>query len=66
LLVGQVLGSLEQYPAGMLEPLRGLPLAGLAQLVPVVASDLIERLVRELYDVIRIDADDRLGCVLAG
>jgi hypothetical protein len=66
LLVGQALGSLEQYPAGVLEPLCGLLLAGLAQLVLVVAADLVERLVRELYDVVRIDADDRLGCVLAG
>jgi hypothetical protein len=40
--------------------------AGLAQLVPVRAADLVERLVGELHDVIRVDADDGLGRVPAG
>ena len=50
--VGQVVGRLEQRPAGVLEALGGLLVAGGAQLVPVGAADLVERLVGVLHDVV--------------
>jgi hypothetical protein len=52
LAVGEILGVLEQRPAGVLELLGGLSLVCPAQLVPVLAADLVERLGRELNDVI--------------
>jgi hypothetical protein len=45
LLVGQVLRRLEQRPARVLEALGGVLVTELAQLVPVRAADLVERLV---------------------
>ena len=60
LLVGQLVGLFEQRPAGVLEALGGVLVADRAQLVPVAAADLVQRLVGQLHDVIRVDADDRL------
>jgi hypothetical protein len=44
LAVGEVFGVLQQRPAGVLERLRGVAGAGGAQLVPVLAADLVQRL----------------------
>jgi hypothetical protein len=52
LLVGELLRSLEQRPAGVLEALGGLLVAERAQLVPVRAANLVQRLVGELDHVI--------------
>ena len=66
LRVGQLLGPLEHAPAGVLEALCRLYVTGAAQLVPVRAADLVQRLVGELHHVIWIDANDRSRRVLAG
>ena len=66
LRVGEVLGFVEQRPAGVLEALGGLLVAERSQLVPVRAADLVQRLIGELDDVVWVDVYDRLGCVLAG
>ena len=60
LTVGEVVGVLEQRPAVLLELLGGVGLAGVAQLVPVLAADLVQCLGRELYDVVVVDHDRRL------
>ena len=49
LAVGEVLGVLQKRPAGVLERLRGVAGAGCAQLVPVLAADLVKRLGRERW-----------------
>jgi hypothetical protein len=52
LTVGEVAGVLQQRPAVVLELLGGVGLTGVAQLVPVLAADLVQRLGRELDDVV--------------
>jgi hypothetical protein len=52
LLVGELLGLLEQRPAGVFEAPGGLLVAGGAQLVSVSPADLVQRLVGELNHVI--------------
>jgi len=63
--VGEVVGVLEQRPAAAFELLGGVFVAGLAELVPVLAADFVKRLGSELHDVKVVDADDGLGGVLA-
>jgi hypothetical protein len=65
LLVGEILRVLQQRPAAVLERLRGVLLAGLAQLVPVLAADLVQRLGRQGDDVVVVDHDRRLRRALA-
>ena len=65
LLLGQVLGSLEQRPAGVLEAPGGLLVAEPAELVPVVAANFVERLIGQLHDVERVDANRGLRRVFA-
>ena len=60
LLLVEVVRVLEQRPAGGFEPASGGLLAGVPELVPVVAADLVQRPVGERYDVIRVDRDDRV------
>jgi hypothetical protein len=57
LLVGEIGGVLEQRPAVVLELEGRALLAGLAQIVPVRAADLVQRLGRELDDVVVVDHD---------
>ena len=52
LAVGELGGVLQQRPAVVLELLGGVGLAGVAQLVPELAVDLVKRLGRERDDVI--------------
>jgi hypothetical protein len=52
LTVGELGGVLQQRPAVVLELLGGVGLAGVAQLVPELAVDLVKRLGRERDDVI--------------
>ena len=66
LLVAEIVGVLEQRPAVVLELLGGGALASVAQLVPVLTADLVQRLGRELHDVIVVDHDRGLWRVLAG
>jgi hypothetical protein len=66
LLVVEMIGLLQQRPAGVFEAPRGVGIVELAQLVSVRAADVIERPVRQGDDVERIDRDDRLRRVLAG
>ena len=63
LLVGELLGVLEQAPAGVFEALGGLLVAGSS--FQLGAANLVQRLVGGLHHVIRIDADHRLRRVLA-
>ena len=65
-LVGEVLGVLQQRPASVLEALGGLLVTEGAQLVPVVAADLVQCFGGERDDVVAVDADRRLRGVLAG
>ena len=58
LRVGELLGLLEQRPAGVLEALGGVLVAELGEFVPGAAAwTLVQRLVGRLHDVIRVDAD---------
>ena len=57
-------GFFKQRPAGVLERPRGVCLARVAQLVPVLAADLVQGLGGELHDVIVVDHDRRLRRVL--
>ena len=66
LLFCELVGLFEQRPARVLEALGGILVAEGAQLVPVVAADLIQRLVGELHHVVGVDADHRLRRVVAG
>ena len=66
LSVREVLRSFERRPAGVLEALGGVSIADQAQLVPVLAAHLVQRVAAELGDVEAVDAHDGLGCVGAG
>lgn len=61
-----IVGVLQQRPAGVLEAPCGQQLAGVAQVVPIDAADLVQSAVGERHDVVGVDADDRLWGVLAG
>ena len=65
LVLGEIVGVLQQRPAGVLELLGGVGLARLAQLVPVLAADLVQRRRRHRDDVVVVDHDLGLGRVLA-
>ena len=65
LLVGEVRGCFEQRPARVFEALGGVLVAEGSQLVSVAASDLVQCLVRELDDVVGVDAHGRLRRVVA-
>jgi uncharacterized pyridoxamine 5'-phosphate oxidase family protein len=54
---GEVLRVLQQRPARVFEVLGGVLLSGRAQLVAVLAADLVQRLGRQRDDVVVIDAD---------
>jgi hypothetical protein len=65
LAVGEVLGVLPQREPGALQIMRGRDLTGLARLVSDLATDLVQGVGRELDDVERVDAANRLrqpGC----
>jgi hypothetical protein len=65
LVLGEIVGVLQQRPAVMLELLGGVGLARLAQFVPVLAADLVQRLGRQRDDVIVVDHDLGLRGALA-
>ena len=65
LLVGELLGLFEQRPAGVLEALGGVLVAEGAQLVPVAAADVVQRLVGQLHHVVGVDAHGGVWGVLA-
>jgi hypothetical protein len=62
--VGQVGGALEQRPAGVLEPACIVATRAVAQFVPVAAAHHIQRLVRQLTDVKRVETHDRVDVVM--
>jgi hypothetical protein len=54
LAVGEVFGAFAQRPAGVLEAAGVVGAGALAQVVPVAAADLVQRLAGELDDVERV------------
>jgi hypothetical protein len=57
LLVAEIARVLQQRPAVVLELLGGTALTSVAQLVPVLAADLVQRLGRERHHVVVVDHD---------
>ncbi len=65
-LAVQVVGVLQQAPAGALEPLGGLSVTAGAQFVPGLATFDVQRVGDEFHGVERVVADRRLGGVPVG
>ena len=66
LVGGEVAGVLQQRPAGTLERFGVAGVGKLAELLPQVASDLVEGVADQFHEVEHISAHDGLGSVALG